>query len=78
MSAVVNRCAAEVSADAPGTIAAINAGDPQFVDDTGDGLYSFVYDVNTIMVADGGNPLLVGMDLSGKTDAADMPSGTRS
>jgi len=68
--AVVDRCTAGIAADAPGTIAAVNAGDSRFVDETGDGLYPFVYDVNTTIVADGGNPLLVGMNCSGKTDAA--------
>lgn len=42
VTAVVDRCAAGIAADASGTIAAVNDGDPQFVDDGGDGLYPFV------------------------------------
>ncbi len=68
--AVVDRCAEGIAADAPGTTAAINAGEPPFVESNDTGLYPFVYDVNTTIVADGGNPLLVGTNLSGKADAA--------
>lgn len=68
--AVVDRCTAEISTNASVTIAAINGGKFSPFGSNVSEIYPFVYDVNTTIVADGGNPLLVGINLSGKTDAA--------
>ena len=65
---LVNLTAAAIGANAAETFAHINAGDAPYVDPDDHSLYVFVYDLNVTMMAHGENPLLVGSDLSGKTD----------
>ena len=65
---LVNDTVAAIKADAPGTIAKINAGAAPFKDPKDAGFYVFVYDTNLNMVAHP-DKALVGRNLKGKADA---------
>ncbi|HBB93152.1 MAG TPA: hypothetical protein DC042_15915 [Bacteroidales bacterium] len=67
---LVNRTAADLESDAPGTITRINQGAAPYKDPANPALYSFVYDTNVVMVAHATNLSLVGASFAGKPDAA--------
>lgn len=62
-----------IETDAPGTISRINSGEHPFWDRDNRALYVFVYDTNTVIIAEADNPRLVGVDMKGKTDVAGTP-----
>jgi len=68
--ALVDRTVADLEADAPGTIAKMNLGLAPYKDPVNKALYSFMYDMNVVMVAHADNPSLVGNSFAGKPDAA--------
>jgi polar amino acid transport system substrate-binding protein len=68
--ALVERTVADLEADAPGTIARMNQGLAPYKDPVNPALYSFMYDMNVVMVAHADNPSLVGNSFAGKPDAA--------
>lgn len=61
-------CAA-IETDAPGTLAAINAGKAPYVDPSNPALYAFVFDLD-VSVAANPHPEMQGQSLKGKPDAA--------
>ena len=65
---LVNITSDAISANAPETIAQINAEVPPYKDAVIPGLYVFVYSLNGTIVADAGNPGLIGRNMSGKGD----------
>jgi polar amino acid transport system substrate-binding protein len=67
---LVNFTAGALEADAPGTIARINAGEHPFWDRENRALYVFVYTPTVTLVAEADNPRLVGMDMRWRTDVA--------
>ena len=73
VTGLVNFTAAAMEKDAPGTISRINAGEDPFWDKNNRALYVFVYDTNETIVAEADNPLLVGVNMRGKTDVAGTP-----
>lgn len=62
-----------ITSDANATFAVINQGEAPYEDPDHPGLYAFVYDTEVNIVAHATNPLLVGVNFSGKTDAAGKP-----
>jgi polar amino acid transport system substrate-binding protein len=70
---LVNLTAEAIERDASGTIARINAGEHPYWDRENRDLYTFVYDPNMTVVADGANPRMVGTNMRGKTDVAGTP-----
>jgi polar amino acid transport system substrate-binding protein len=67
---LVNTTAADLENDAPGTIGKINSGLAPYIDQANPALYAFAYDTAITMRAHATNPLLVGVNFRGKTDAA--------
>jgi len=67
---LVNFTAEALEADAPGTLARINAGEHPFWDRENRALYVFVYSPEVTLVAEADNPRLVGMDMRWRTDVA--------
>jgi polar amino acid transport system substrate-binding protein len=70
---LVNTTATHLGENASSTLSDINAGLPPFLDAVNPALYAFVYDTAINMVAHATNPLLVGENFRGKTDAAGKP-----
>jgi polar amino acid transport system substrate-binding protein len=73
VTGLVNFTAAAMEKDTPGTISRINAGEDPFWDKNNRALYVFVYNTNETIVAEADNPLLVGVNVKGKTDVAGTP-----
>jgi polar amino acid transport system substrate-binding protein len=71
--ALVNRTAADIQKDAPGTFQKINAGQNPYRDAGTPELYVFVYDSNETFVAHGSNVRLVGVNYQRKTDVTGKP-----
>jgi polar amino acid transport system substrate-binding protein len=71
--ALVNRTAADIRKDAPGTFRLINAGQAPYRDTKNPELYVFVYDTAETFVAHGSNVQLVGVSYKGKTDVTGKP-----
>ena len=67
VTAIVDMAAAEMTKDAPGVIAKINAGEAPFVSKDNPALYVFVYDKDVNMIAHP-NQGLVGTNFKGKPD----------
>lgn len=65
---LVNRTAADLQADAPGTLSKINQKLAPYKDPVNPILYTFVFDLNVVIVADAGNPSLTGVSMAGKPD----------
>jgi polar amino acid transport system substrate-binding protein len=65
---LVNRTAADLQADAPGTLSKINQKLAPYKDPVNPALYTFVFDLQVVIVADAGNPSLVGVSMAGKPD----------
>jgi polar amino acid transport system substrate-binding protein len=70
---LVNTTSSHLSEDASSTLFKINAGEAPYIDAANPSLYAFVYDTDVTMVAHATNPLLVGVNFKGKTDAAGKP-----
>jgi polar amino acid transport system substrate-binding protein len=70
---LVNTTSSNLFEDAPSTLIKINAGEAPYLDPANPSLYAFVYDTDVTMVAHATNPLLVGVNFKGKTDAAGKP-----
>ena len=73
VTGLVNFTVRAIENDAPGTLARINAGEHPFWDRENRALYVFVYDTSLTIVAEADNPLLVGVNMQGKTDIAGTP-----
>ena len=71
--ALVEATAAAIAANAPDTLRRINQHEAPFRDAKDPGLYVFVYDMDTTMVAHADNHRIVGVNFRGKTDAAGTP-----
>jgi polar amino acid transport system substrate-binding protein len=71
--ALVDTTAAALAQNTTDTIRRINAGEAPYRDPTNPGLYVFVYDTNTTMVADADNIMMVGVNYRGKTDVTGKP-----
>jgi polar amino acid transport system substrate-binding protein len=67
---LVNRTAADLESDAPGTLSKINQGLAPYKDPSNPALYSFVYNTDVVMMAHATNASLVGVSFAGKPDAA--------
>ncbi len=65
---LVNRTAADLEADASGTILKVNQGVHPYKDKDNPALYSFFYSTDVVMIAHAGNPLLTGVSFKGKPD----------
>jgi len=65
---LVNYTSDEISKDTPVTIERINAELSPYKDSAVPGLYVFVYSLNGTLIADAGNPELIGRNMSGKGD----------
>jgi polar amino acid transport system substrate-binding protein len=70
---LVNTTSSNFFEDASSTLIKINAGEAPYLDPGNPSLYAFVYDTDVTMVAHATNPLLVGVNFKGKTDAAGKP-----
>lgn len=70
---LVNITAMHLEEDVSSTVAKINAGEAPYLDVDNPALYAFFYDTSVNMVAHATNPLLVGKNFQGKTDAAGKP-----
>ncbi len=66
---LVDATCAAIEKDAPGTLAAINAGEAPYVDPANPALYAFVFDL-AVSVAANPHPEMQGQSLKGKPDAA--------
>jgi polar amino acid transport system substrate-binding protein len=66
---LVDATCAAIEKDAPGTLAAINAGAAPYVDPSNPALYAFVFDLD-VSVAANPHPEIQGQHLKGKPDAA--------
>ncbi|MFA5772516.1 MAG: transporter substrate-binding domain-containing protein [Thermoplasmata archaeon] len=73
VTALVNKTAADIQADAQGTFRNISAGRDPYKNATNGELYAFVYDTNITIVAHADNMKMVGVSLRNKTDAAGKP-----
>jgi polar amino acid transport system substrate-binding protein len=67
---LVNKTAADIAADATGTIAKINAQQPPYLDAQNPALYVYVFDNRVVEVANADNPAVVGRDFKGVPDMA--------
>ncbi len=67
---LVNLTSSHIEASAEGTFEKINQGLAPYKDPVNPALYTFVYDTSVTIVAHATNPLLVGVNFKGKTDAA--------
>lgn len=70
---LVNQTAEDLSHDAPGTIAAILAGESPYRDLTDPDLYVFVFDTDVTLIANAVTSYNVGKNLSGTTDVFGTP-----
>ncbi|NCC72890.1 MAG: transporter substrate-binding domain-containing protein [Sphingobacteriia bacterium] len=70
---LVHLTATHLGENAPSAILNINAGKAPYLDVDNPALYAFAYDTAINMVAHATNPLLVGKNFRGKTDAAGKP-----
>lgn len=70
---LVEATAAVIAANAPDTLQRINRHEAPFRDPKDPGLYVFVYDMDTTMVAHADNDRIVGVNFKGKTDVAGTP-----
>jgi polar amino acid transport system substrate-binding protein len=71
--ALVEATAAAIAANAPDTLRRINEQQAPYRDASDPGLYVFVYDADTTMVAHADNARLIGMNMRGKVDVAGTP-----
>jgi len=71
--ALVEATAASIAANAPDTLQRINQREAPYRDPKDPGLYVFVYDADTTMVAHADNTRLVGVNFRGKVDVAGTP-----
>jgi len=71
--ALVDYTASGIEQNAIDTLRQINAKEAPYLDSNNVGLYVFVYDINTTMVAHADNILLVGANYKGKTDVTGKP-----
>jgi polar amino acid transport system substrate-binding protein len=70
---LVNITAMHLEDDLPSTVIKINNGESPYKNAENPALYAFLYDTSIDMVAHATNPLLVGENFKGKTDAAGKP-----
>ena len=70
VKARVNLTATAIESDAPGTIALINAGAAPYKNPDDSSEYVFVFSPDVTVLANAGNPHLVGISMKGKTDVA--------
>ena len=70
---LVNNTAAAIQGNASDALRRINAGEAPYVDPANPGLYTFVYDTNVTVVANGDNPMVAGVNFKGKTDVTGKP-----
>lgn len=70
---LVNLTAIEIAADAPGTIASINAGLSPYRDPSNPDLYVFVFDTDVNLVGNAVNSVNIGKNLAGTTDVFGYP-----
>lgn len=70
---LVNITAAAITADAPGTITSINAGNTPYRSPTDPDLYTFVFDKSVNLVANAVNSANIGKNLAGTTDVFGYP-----
>ena len=70
---LVEATASAVAANAPDALQRINKHEAPFRDTEDPGLYVFVYDMDTTMVAHADNNRIVGVNFAGKTDVAGTP-----
>jgi polar amino acid transport system substrate-binding protein len=71
--ALVDATAAAIAANAPDALQRINRHEAPYRDPQDPGLYVFVYDIDTTMVAHADNARLVGVNFRGKVDVAGTP-----
>jgi len=71
--ALVTATAAAIAANAPDTLQRINNREAPYRDPKDPGLYVFVYDADTTMVAHADNTRLVGVNFKGKVDVTGTP-----
>ena len=71
--ALVEATAAAIAANAPDTLQRINQREAPYRDPKDPGLYVFVYDAETTMVAHADNARLIGVNFKGKVDVAGSP-----
>jgi polar amino acid transport system substrate-binding protein len=67
---LVDKAAADIVADAPGTISKINAQQPPYLDQQNPELYVYVFDNQVIEVANADDPAVVGRNFKGVPDMA--------
>ncbi|MDD5313243.1 MAG: transporter substrate-binding domain-containing protein [Dehalococcoidia bacterium] len=67
---LVEKTAADITADAAGTIKKINAGEAPYLDKDNPQLYVYIYDTNVNEIANADNPAIVGRCLRGVPDIA--------
>lgn len=70
---LVTQTVVGIKTDAPGTIAAINAGESPYRDPVNPDLYAFVFDTNVTLIANAVNQVNIGGNLSGTTDVTGKP-----
>jgi polar amino acid transport system substrate-binding protein len=68
VTTLVGKTAQDLHKNLTATVAAVNAGVPPYQDTKNPDLYVFVFDMNTTVIANPGNPDLVGKNMQGKGD----------